>query len=755
MKTSSWLGFFQPCRHLRHIPTLVEKVAAYLSAIEFQHPELFLPRAKRSLQSVRFHKKNSEAEPEHGQLQDNRMNSKVTGFVARALAYTLALSALLGGTAIAQNEQSTPKETYEVDFFERFRPQSALDIVLQVPGFTFDKGEDVRGFSGAAGNVLINGARPSSKGGGIEDALKRIPASQVLRVEVNRGSTSGTGETTGQAVTVNIVRQANRQSGRWSVGLRYPLGGQLSPELEAVVTRPLGSWDGSFKLNSLYDQSPRDGVIERRDKAGSLIFIQDEERPSSLTDLFLSSDLGRKFGDRELQLNSRFGFSRFKSTSDRVKQLPGDANPIEIFSARRNSRYWEGELGADWTQPLANGYKWRVIAVATKQHWWVVAPTVIDDLKFNQTSGSDYRYERDKFEGILRTTFSDTKGKFRPEFGGEFAYNQADFDISLSRYQGSNRQDVNLPASNVLVKELRGEAFANANWQATRKLTLETGVAVEVSRITVSGDASSSQTLSYLKPKAALVYQFSNSLQTRLAFERSVGQLDFSDFAASANFESDREFGGNPALKPHRSSKLGASGNWTFSKGGALNLELFHTWRSGVLEQILLPSGAYGKGNAGNATLRGMELSLTAPLSFALKGAQLTVKSSIVKSRFLDPITGEHRRLNYEDKPTLELQFRHDPESLPVSWGGGFKINNDNVAFHPNEFSLLKERSRWDAFIETSALRGLRVRLDATHGGSFWGRSFYTPDRGGEFSGSETHDRDAVLAFKLTVSGQF
>jgi len=686
---------------------------------------------------------------------DSRFLSAVTFAVTFLVGQAFLLSVIISDTASAEDKQTAPKETYEAAFFERFRPQSALDIVLQVPGFTFDKGKQVRGFSGAAGNVLINGVRPSSKGGGIEDALKRIPASQVQRVEVNRGVTSGSGETAGQAVTVNIVRQTSSKSGRWSVGLRYPVGGQLSPEFEAVTTWPLGSWDGSFKLNGFYDQAPRDALIERSDEVGDLLFTQQEERPSSLTDLFLSTDLGRNFGDKKLQLNSRFGFSRLKASSDRVKRAPGSADLVEAFSADRDSRYWEGEFGVDWTQPLASGYKWRVISVVTGQHWWVVAPTIIDDLENNTVSGSDYRYERDKFEGILRTTFSDTKGSFRPEFGGEVAYNLADFDISLVRYQGTDSQVVNLPASDVLVKELRGEAFVNANWQATKKLAIETGIAVEVSRITVSGDAGSGQTLYYLKPKAALVYQFYKNLQTRFAFDRTVGQLDFSDFAASANFESDREFGGNPALKPHRSSKLSAGGNWTFGEGGALNLELFYEWRNGILEQILLPSGAYGIGNAGDATLRGMEVSLTAPLTFAIERAQLIAKSAIIKSRFFDPITGEHRRLNYEDKPTLELQFRHDPKRVPLSWGGSFKIDHDNIAFYPNEVSILKYRSRWDAFIEMSAIKGLRMRLAVTHGGELWGRSFYTRDRGGVFSGREIHDREAVLAFKLTISGQF
>lgn len=685
-----------------------------------------------------------------------RARSLATLSCARNLTIILA-SGFVCSAAFAQedpNNLSAASEIYTADFFQRFRPQSALDIILQVPGFTFDKGEDVRGFGGAAGNVLINGARPSSKSGGIEDALKRIPAAQVERVEIIHGN-AGAGETAGQAVIVNLIRRRSMQSGRWSVGLRYPKSGRLSPDFEAVVTRPFGEWDGAFKLNGLYKHSSRDAAISRSDALGALVFTQDETRNDPLTDLFLSADLGRKYDEKVLQLTSRFGFSRYRTYTDRSKFLSEQAGVAETFSSDRNSRYLLGELGVDWTQPLGNGYKWRLIGLATGQHWWVVNPSETTELLNASNTSSDYRFVRDKFEGILRTTLSDTKGRFQPEFGVELAYNLADFDISLSRQQNGEHTVVTLPASDVLVKELRGEAFVNATWQILGKLSVETGLATEVSRIMVSGDADNSQTLSYLKPKAAFVYRLNDVFQTRLAYARSVGQLNFSDFAASANFETNQEFGGNPALKPHGSSRLSATSKWTYTKGGALNVELFYEWRNDVLEQTLLPSGAYGIGNAGDATLKGLEASLTAPLGFVIDGAQITAKTTVQKSTFLDPISDQNRRLNYEDKPTLEIQFRHDPGSVPISWGGSFSVNNDNLAFYPNEASVLSNRSRWDAFIETSVIEGLRLRLDVTNEGTYWKRSFYEPDRGGKFLGAETHDRDNILAFKVTVSGQF
>ena len=70
----------------------------------------------------------------------------------------------MAGAAAAQTAGPGGRTVYDAAFFRAFSPGSALDIVQRTPGFTLDIGsQDVRGFSQAAGNVVINGARPSAK----------------------------------------------------------------------------------------------------------------------------------------------------------------------------------------------------------------------------------------------------------------------------------------------------------------------------------------------------------------------------------------------------------------------------------------------------------------------------------------------------------------------------------------------------------------------------------------------------------------
>ena len=56
--------------------------------------------------------------------------------------------------------------SYPPKFFADAHPNSAVDMVERLPGFSLDSGSDVRGYEGAAGNVLIDGHRPASKSEG-------------------------------------------------------------------------------------------------------------------------------------------------------------------------------------------------------------------------------------------------------------------------------------------------------------------------------------------------------------------------------------------------------------------------------------------------------------------------------------------------------------------------------------------------------------------------------------------------------------
>ena len=115
-------------------------------------------------------------------------------------------------SAAATPSQGTRTTVYDAAFFAPYSPRNALDIVRQVPGFAFDVGNsDIRGFAGAAGNVVIDGARPSSKSESLDSVLVKIPARRVVRVELGSGSLYGS-EYSGKSQVLNIILSAELDS---------------------------------------------------------------------------------------------------------------------------------------------------------------------------------------------------------------------------------------------------------------------------------------------------------------------------------------------------------------------------------------------------------------------------------------------------------------------------------------------------------------------------------------------------------------
>src|SRR5919106_3452149 len=122
----------------------------------------------------------------------------------------------------------------------QYAPRSALDIARRVPGFNLDLGNvDIRGFAAAAGNVVINGARPSSKADTLETTLLRIPANRVSKVEVGPGDLYGADYSSKSQVLNIILSAAGGVDGNFTGSVRRLYTGKLVPDgsVSALIRR--------------------------------------------------------------------------------------------------------------------------------------------------------------------------------------------------------------------------------------------------------------------------------------------------------------------------------------------------------------------------------------------------------------------------------------------------------------------------------------------------------------------------------------
>lgn len=658
---------------------------------------------------------------------------------------------------------SEETQIYQRAYFNQYNPQTAWDIIDRLPGFTLDTGEDLRGFGATAGNVLIDGERPSSKTGGIEDALTRLPANLIERVELIRG-VAGNSEAAGQAVVANIIRIPQASSASWQSKIEQASDNTIYADSEMTWAMPIGRWQTSTKANLLWERFPLEGTRVTRDPSGSIQIGQFEDRPSTLQEAFLSSEFRGPVANGVLGLTGRYGRSEFLPNTGRLGydgRLPDSEDiPDELFSIDLDSKFNEAEFGIDWTQPVFDNWSWKLLSLTSGQHWTQIQWVNTERPLGTFDSASTFSRRREQLESVLRNTFSlDGDGRFSPEFGFELTYNNVDNLLSLSSTDVAGiSSSITLPGADTTVEERRAEAFFNLIWAINDRYSLETGAAFETSEIRVSGDASNEQSFFFAKPYANLIMDYAEGLQFRAGVRRRIGQLSFSEFAASAQADADRLLAGNPALRPDQVIRASFITDYRKDSGLAINVELFHEWRDDVLEQVVLPSGVPGTGNAGNADVRGITSSITLPLRKFIPGGLLEIEAEVLDSSFTDPLTGRDRVLSGLSTPNIFLDFRQDLISRRISWGLSYRAASENTFYFADEETFSRDGEQWRLYVETTRFAGIRTNLSLRNIGArdfYQERRFFRPTRASAFSGSEVIDRERGMFVALALSGQF
>jgi hypothetical protein len=642
-----------------------------------------------------------------------------------------------------------PDPVYPADFYRPFQPQTALDMLERTPGFILSEGTSVRGFGNAAGNVLIDGQRPTVKGGGITEVLRRIAASRVERVVLLRGSDAA--EAQGQTLVANVVLRADAGgSGNASLTMTHTADGVVSPAARISHARRIAGWQTSIELSGEVTRYPNDGIYLDRDGMGTLATTRQEHTSAKAPEYGLALSSSGAVAGGTLTVNLRLNKDGYSSRRG-IDIFAGAADGSP--DARRDIAYDEkgrsGELGLDWTRRLGAGWTAKLVGLGRIERYVTDEDYVEADYR-----GLSSQLEKPT-ELVARATVTrEGDHPVRPEFGGEVAYNRLSSKLDYAEGDGSTLAPVALANADTRVSEMRGEAFANLTVKLARRLNLEAGMAVEFSRIRVTGEAAQEQSLSYLKPSAALVWSLSGATQVRLGLRRTVDQLNFGDFAASVNQADGRPLGGNSGLRPARVTRALLRLDHRWGKGGAIAVEAYHQWHTGLLGYLVLPSGDEALGTIGDARQWGVKTQGTLPLDMALKGARLTVDGTWRSSRMRDPVTGGHRAMDDISKRLLTAEFRHDLPALKSSWGVNWTAAEQATVFYTSEVLRWRDQALWGAYIETTAFAGFKTTLTAKaingQDNGRW-RRFYAQSRAGVDSGSEqrTQKQGAIVSLNL------
>ncbi|MEO9968532.1 MAG: TonB-dependent receptor plug domain-containing protein [Hyphomonadaceae bacterium] len=649
----------------------------------------------------------------------------------RKICILSAILPLLTANAHAQTDISSDPDTniastgtasrsFTPEDFAQFSPKTALEMVAQIPGFQIEAQDNTqRGFGQATGNVLINGQRLSGKSNDAVEALGRIPAASVVRIEVQDGAQLDIPGLSGQVVNI-VTSQTGGISGAWTAESVFRRN--LDPSLlngTLSLSGKSGALDWTLSLENENPRRGNEGLENVFDGFGTLIETREEEtrfasedpsgslalgwRPSSglIANLNLSYDqsnfAGREIGTRspvDQPLEDTLRLFNFGNDSD-VAEISGD---IEFG-------FGPGRLKLIGLQTIRSSFR------ATQ-----IVTTLLDD---GSSEGSRFTQDADELESIARVEYSLSPKAGRDwQISVEGAFNSLDNTSNLFLVDafGTLTPD-EIIDDNTRVEELRAEGNLTHSRRLGPTLNAQASLGVEYSELTQSGPTG--QTRQFVRPKgfASLAWTPTQNTTISTRIEREVGQLDFFDFVSTVNLNQENEQAGNPEIVPQQAwlgeieleQRLGDLGAFTIRTYGEIITD--------IVDQVPISDTDEARGNLDRATRIGIELNTTLKFDrFGAKGLQLEFDGAAQNSSLDDPLTGTSRRINRDLVSRIFTELRYDIPSTPYALGLNYNRERTARDFRLDQ-SVIRSTERGDlgVFAEHKDIFGLTGILNISN----------------------------------------
>ncbi len=606
-----------------------------------------------------------------------------------ALAQTPSPNDPQSTAAAPTNGAPSRVASYEASYFTQYAPRSALDIARRVPGFQLDLGAtqsdlgqvDVRGFAGTAGNVVFNGARPSSKAESLDVTLARIPAQRVVRVEVGPGDLYGS-DYAGKSQVLNVILSAESGiDGNVTAAGTRRYTGYINTDLSGSAVIRRGRSTFNLSAGTGRNKQVEEGTDTLTDvETGEQVEFRRKFNSYFNRDPYISGSWALERGsDNAYRVNARWQPSRFDLTQrNRVTTADGQRDD----SLEQHFRNPFIELGGDVTRPLAGGAI-KLVGLATRRKrddteiYRVRDGLLEDDPSVIGGFEQNIDAKRNETIGRLSWTRSNLAG-FSFEAGAEAALNTLDSMVEFFEFdEDGERVRIDLPLDDATVKEKRGEVYVSVGRNITPQVRIDGGVNYEFSHLKVRGDTSADRTLKFLKPNLSIDWRPGNGWHGRLSVRRTVAQLDFYDFISVAELSTDRVNAGNENLQPQRTWEFRLTAEHPLLGDGVIKLDLGHDRVSMLQDRILVfddeGNGFDAPGNLGMGKRSFADLTVDAPLGKLWSGLRAKFTGTVQRTRVEDPISGEMRDFSGYF-PTWE--WRIDVRRDAGKFSYGFVVND-------------------------------------------------------------------------------
>jgi len=685
----------------------------------------------------------------------------------RSAAGLLALGACLCAPTAALAGADAPAaaadqgNVFNPDYFARFAPQTAYDMLTQVPGFAIRSADDLRGLGQASENVLINGQRVIDKSGGAVAQLKKVSASDVVRIEVREATAFGIAGLTGQVANV-IIKADRKGSGNFS----------WSPQLRAHYADPRWfagsiSYNGSagpLAYTVSIENKPGRGAEGGDDyvvlsPSGALIEQRDQVYRNSTDHAKLSAILKYE-GKSGLEANLTLDYDPYWKRGaiiQRRDRVVGDDN---VWTSHNHTSGFSYDVNGDVSLPLGPG-RLKLIGLRHFEH----APALLDQRTVYLSGAPDegilYGQDAKTAETVGRLEYHWKAGPNEWTTTFERADNRFQQLSSLANLQPDGTYvSVPFPQGSGTVAETRYEGLVTLSRPWSSKLDLQLVGGAEYSELGERGIGKKPRHFFRPKGSVLLAWRPAEGWDASLKLERKVGQIAFSDFLANQDIANNRGNDANPDLVPPQSWETTAEVGHTLGPWGKTRLRLYHYRIEDIVDHIPIGIDGDAVGNLPHATRTGIESISTFQFDpFGWHGAKLDADLGIERSRVRDPLTRSPRAISYSHDRWAELSLRHDVPHTQFAWGGDLSFDHYGRSWFLDEVNQEWEGPYVSAFVEFKNIRGLKVNFkvfNLNDGHYRYWRNVYTGRRNtAPLSFLERQHQMVGPIFTLTVTGKF
>ena len=649
--------------------------------------------------------------------------------------------------------------TYTPADFARYAPRTALDMLRQVPGFVIREAVVERGLGQATGNVLLNGQRISGKSDDIISQLNRIPAGNVIRLEIVDGASLRIPGLSGQVA--NIIVRAGGISGQysWRPEFRIHHTDPLFTRFEVSVSGTQGPVEYTLGLENQSSHSGAGGGTIIQDPAGFII----DRRNDVWTGNFEQPRVSGRFvidGPGSSVGNLNLSYRQFWYDYDEEGFRTGPGRPDRVRTVVQEEDGHNYEIGGDFEFAFGPG-RLKLIGLNRASHYIPETTVVTSFADGSPDVGDRFARVGDESERIGRAEYRWRAGGADWQISAEAAFNSLDNVSSLFQLNSlGDFVEIPLEGGTARVEEDRYEVMASYARPLASTLNVQLALGGEYSQLAQIGGGGLTRT--FWRPKGQLTAAWKPDSRTDVNFrlQRRVGQLNFFDFLASVNLTDERENAGNPDLVPPQSWEAEVEFIRNLGRWGRTTLRVYGHLIDDIVD--IVPIGATGEspGNIDRATRFGAESRSTFNLDpLGWEGARVDARFIVQTSRVDDPLTGEPRQISNALRHFAEVNFRYDIPETNWAWGGGA-----NYQFAALNYRLTEVGRQWEGpiwahlYVEHKDVYGLTVRATVNNilgADSMWDRVVYDGRRTGPISFYEIRDRTIGPIISFQVRGRF